>query len=121
IESIERLSGCLSPSEIEATDEEVDHNQTSGSETEGPLDDVNEQLLQSAALIGREVYSLQRRYFGTSPESAPNELETTKPNSARYSAEQTAILEEAFAATPFPNTHNPIATLCGLSRNQVKG
>ncbi|KAG9050185.1 hypothetical protein FS837_007083 [Tulasnella sp. UAMH 9824] len=120
IKSLERPPRRLSPSRTETTDEEDDHDQTSGSETEDLLGDVDEQLLQSAALNQREVYDLQRRYFGTSPEATPGELGNTRTNSARYSAEQRAILEEAFAVTAFPDRLEPIAERCGLSRNQVK-
>ncbi|KAG8891194.1 hypothetical protein FRC00_014121, partial [Tulasnella sp. 408] len=120
IKSLERPPRRWSPGRTETTDEEDEHDQTSGSETEDLLRDVDEQLLQSAAHNQREVYDLQRRYFGTSPEATPGESGTTRTNSARYSAEQTAILEEAFAVTPFPDRLEPIAERCGLSRNQVK-
>ncbi|KAG8918963.1 hypothetical protein FRC00_011902, partial [Tulasnella sp. 408] len=109
IKSLERPPQRWSPSKTETTDEEDDHDQTSGSDTEDLLGDVDEQLLQSAAHNQREVYDLQRRYFGTSPEATPGESGTTRTNSARYSAEQTAILEEAFAVTPFPDRLEPIA------------
>lgn len=120
IKSLEPPPRRLSPSTTETTEEEDDHDQTSGSETEDLLGDVDEQLLQSAALNQREVYDLQRRYFGTSPEATPIELGTTRTNSGRYSAQQTAILEEAFAVTAFPDRLEPIAERCGLTRNQVK-
>ncbi|KIO26774.1 hypothetical protein M407DRAFT_23969 [Tulasnella calospora MUT 4182] len=119
IKSVERPPRRLSPSEMETTDED-DRDQTSGSESEELLGDVDEQLIQSAALNQREVYDLKRRYFGTSPEAPLSELGTTRTNSARYSAQQIAVLEEVFATTAFPDAPELIAERCGLSRNQVK-
>ncbi|KAG8951272.1 hypothetical protein FRC04_006511 [Tulasnella sp. 424] len=118
LKSVERPPRSYPNSEIGLSDAE-DRELSSGSETEGISVDIEDELVQNAIINQREVNNLLRRYFGTIPEG-PSELGATRTNSARYSAEQIAILEEAFTMNAFPDAFGPIAGRCGLSRSQAR-